>query len=79
MTQDLFRDPVIVSSGFTYDREMILSSIRSGGGVDPNTRKPIGADPIVPNRALQAAVREFKAAHCLDTEGLAGDPRALRF
>ncbi len=59
---------------------MILSSIKANGGLDPNSRKHIAADPIVPNRALLAAVREFKAASCLNPDGsLAADPRALKF
>lgn len=78
--KDLFKDPVICSSGFTYDRDMILSSIKSNGGIDPNCRKPIGSDPIVPNRAVVEAVREFKAANCVNTDGSnISDPRAIKF
>ena len=59
--QDLFQDPVVVSSGFTYEKEMILATIKNSGGIDPNTRKNIAGDPIVPNRCLERAIEEYKS------------------
>lgn len=59
MSQALFSDPIAVSSGITYERQMILDSVKVNGGIDPNTRQKIGGDPMVTNKAMKAAVQDF--------------------
>ena len=49
----LMRDPVVVSSGQTYDRDSINGWINSGHATCPKTAQPLSHSLLVPNRALR--------------------------
>ncbi|CAN4098603.1 unnamed protein product [Withania somnifera] len=63
ITLDIFRDPVITPSGFTYERAVILDHLQKVGKFDPITRAPLFAFQLVPNLAIKEAVRAFLDRH----------------
>lgn len=63
ITLDIFRDPVITPSGFTYERAVILNHLEKVGKFDPITREPLFKSQLVPNLAIKEAVRAFLDKH----------------
>ncbi|KAM3373841.1 E3 ubiquitin-protein ligase CHIP isoform X1 [Capsicum galapagoense] len=63
ITLDIFRDPVITPSGFTYERAVILDHLQKVGQFDPITRAPLFPLQLVPNLAIKEAVRAFLDKH----------------
>lgn len=63
ITMDIYRDPVISTSGITYERAAILDHLRKVGHFDPITRAPLTAAQIVPNLAIKEAVQAYLDAH----------------
>ncbi|CAI5440479.1 unnamed protein product [Caenorhabditis angaria] len=59
ITLELMKDPVIVPSGITYDREEIVQHLRRIGHFDPFTRKPLVESEIIPNYALKEVIEKF--------------------
>ncbi|XP_004242428.2 E3 ubiquitin-protein ligase CHIP [Solanum lycopersicum] len=60
---DIFRDPVITPSGFTYERAVILEHLQKVGKFDPITREPLLPSQLVPNLAIKESVRAFLDRH----------------
>jgi hypothetical protein len=54
---EMYKDPVVCSSGQTFERDEIITAFQSNGKC-PVTRKPI-TDYIVPNNALRKVIQEF--------------------
>ncbi|CAI0423883.1 unnamed protein product [Linum tenue] len=50
---DLMRDPVVVATGQTYDRESIALWIESGHNTCPKTGQNLAHTSLIPNRALK--------------------------
>ncbi|KAK8556539.1 hypothetical protein V6N13_064562 [Hibiscus sabdariffa] len=50
---ELMRDPVVVASGQTYDRESIHQWIESGHNTCPKTGQTLAHTNLIPNRALR--------------------------
>ncbi|KAK6279619.1 hypothetical protein POUND7_019886 [Theobroma cacao] len=50
---ELMRDPVVVASGQTYDRESINQWIESGHNTCPKTGQTLAHISLIPNRALR--------------------------
>ncbi|PPE01429.1 hypothetical protein GOBAR_DD01538 [Gossypium barbadense] len=50
---ELMRDPVVVASGQTYDRESINQWIESGHNTCPKTGQTLAHTNLIPNRALR--------------------------
>lgn len=63
ITLDIFRDPVIVPSGVTYERAVILDHLHKVGNFDPVTREPLCLSQLVPNLAIKEAVQAFLDKH----------------
>ncbi|KAK9726649.1 hypothetical protein RND81_05G228200 [Saponaria officinalis] len=63
ITLDLFRDPVITPSGFTYERSVILDHLQKVGMFDPMTREPLHPSQLIPNFAIKEAVRAYLDKH----------------
>ncbi|XP_027114080.1 E3 ubiquitin-protein ligase CHIP-like isoform X2 [Coffea arabica] len=63
ITLDIFRDPVIAPSGFTYERAVILNHLEKVGKFDPITREPLFKSQLVPNLAIKEAVGAFLDQH----------------
>ncbi|ESQ50843.1 hypothetical protein EUTSA_v10022583mg [Eutrema salsugineum] len=53
ITLELMRDPVVVSTGQTYDRESIDLWIQSGHNTCPKTGQVLKHTNLIPNRALK--------------------------
>lgn len=63
------KDPVILRSGHSYEREAILRVLSNpdpGQRVDPLTREPISEADVIPNRALKEAVDAIEAIEAID-------------
>lgn len=60
---DLMRDPVIVSTGQTYDRASILRWMEEGHCNCPKTGQMLVHTRLVPNRALKNLIMQWCAAH----------------
>lgn len=63
ITLDIFRDPVITPSGFTYERGVILEHIQKVGQFDPITREQLYESQLVPNLAIKEAVQAYLDKH----------------
>lgn len=63
ITLDIFRDPVIVPSGVTYERAVIVDHLRKVGKFDPITREPLDESQLVPNLAIKEAVQAYLDKH----------------
>lgn len=63
ITLDIFRDPVITPSGFTYERAVILEHIHKVGQFDPITREGLYEYQLIPNLAIKEAVQSFLENH----------------
>ena len=58
---DLFKDPVIVTSGHTYEREYIANVIHQSGK-DPQTRQKLKLDDIASNYLVSQIVNIFNSS-----------------
>ncbi|XP_031113383.1 E3 ubiquitin-protein ligase CHIP isoform X2 [Ipomoea triloba] len=63
ITLEIFRDPVITPSGFTYERAVILNHLQKVGNFDPITREPLNTCQLIPNLAIKEAVQSYLAKH----------------
>ena len=52
-------DPVITSSGTSFDRHVIMEHLQKVGPFDPLTRQPLKESDLIPNLALKACIEEF--------------------
>ncbi|CAL0334708.1 unnamed protein product [Lupinus luteus] len=60
---DLMCDPVIISTGQTYDRSSISRWMEEGHTTCPKTGQMLGHTRLVPNRALRNLVMQWCIAH----------------
>ncbi|MBA0748756.1 hypothetical protein Gogos_002745 [Gossypium gossypioides] len=60
---DLMKDPVIVSTGQTYDRSSIARWMEEGHCTCPKTGQMLDDTRIVPNRALRNLIMQWCIAH----------------
>ncbi|KAK1324733.1 U-box domain-containing protein 17 [Acorus calamus] len=60
---DLMRDPVIVSTGQTYDRASIVRWMEEGHSTCPNSGQTLKHHRLVPNRTLRSLLSQWCAAH----------------
>ncbi|KAL6977498.1 E3 ubiquitin-protein ligase pub1 [Sarracenia purpurea var. burkii] len=56
---DLMRDPVIISSGQTYDRNSIAQWINSGHNTCPKTGQRLTHMALIPNYALKSLIHQW--------------------
>ncbi|CAN6250930.1 unnamed protein product [Urochloa humidicola] len=56
---DLMRDPVVVSTGQTYDRPSIIQWIEEGHSTCPNSGQALADNRLVPNRALRSLISQW--------------------
>lgn len=63
ITLEAFKDPYIVISGQTYEKDYILAHIQKSGNVDPMTRAVLENGMLVPNRALFEACKDWEKHH----------------
>ncbi|KAL5576986.1 hypothetical protein UlMin_018685 [Ulmus minor] len=60
---DLMRDPVIISTGQTYERSLISRWMEEGHCTCPKTGQMLINTRLVPNRALRNLIMQWCAAH----------------
>lgn len=60
ITFEEFEDPVITPCGRTYERSAIERALQQNP-TDPETRKPLAREQLVPNRALKDAIALYNA------------------
>ncbi|XP_010248377.1 PREDICTED: U-box domain-containing protein 17-like [Nelumbo nucifera] len=60
---DLMRDPVIISTGQTYDRASISQWMEEGHCSCPKTGQMLSHTRLVPNRALRNLISQWCTAH----------------
>ena len=60
---DLMRDPVIVSTGHTYDRDSITQWMEEGNYSCPQTGQMLAHTRLVPNIALRSLISEWCITH----------------
>ncbi|XP_078436364.1 U-box domain-containing protein 16-like [Wolffia australiana] len=68
ITLDVMRDPVVVSSGQTYERESIASWIASEHATCPKTGQTLSHCRLIPNKALRNVIRRRSPLHVDDSE-----------
>lgn len=69
---DLMRDPVIVSTGQTYDRASISRWLEEGHCSCPQTGQMLTHTRLIPNRALRGLITQWCAAHGIPFDSLDG-------
>lgn len=67
---ELMHDPVVVSTGHTYDRPLILQWIGEGHSSCPNSRQTLMDNQLVPNRALHSLISQWCLAHDVQCDAL---------
>ncbi|KAF3785580.1 U-box domain-containing protein 20 [Nymphaea thermarum] len=60
---DLMKDPVILSTGITYDRQSIERWLDDGNLVCPVTKQPLQSSELVPNHALLRVIQRWCVDH----------------
>ncbi|OAY26371.1 hypothetical protein MANES_16G042400v8 [Manihot esculenta] len=65
---DLMRDPVIISTGQTYDRSSISRWVEEGHCTCPKTGQMLTNSRLVPNRALRNLIVQWCTAHGMPYE-----------
>ena len=61
ITDELMTEPVLIESGHTYEKEMILKHFDMSGAFDPITRQEVNRSIMVPNHTLKKASLDFLA------------------
>jgi len=56
---NIMHDPVITTSGITYERDSLHNHFRHIGLFDPLTRRSCTEDSLIPNLALKEAIEDF--------------------
>eukprot|EP01084_Bolivina_argentea_P069358 126216_1 len=60
ITQELMTDPVIISSGHTFERTAIAEWFSDGNTINPLTGQSLQNVDIKPNYALKEAIKEYR-------------------
>ena len=64
ITRTMFRDPVmVVESGHTYERSVILAHFRRNGAKDPFTRRALSSTKVMTNWAMRNVVQAWLDGH----------------
>ncbi|KAB5552236.1 hypothetical protein DKX38_009547 [Salix brachista] len=75
---DLMRDPVVVATGQTYDRESISLWIESGHSTCPKTGQTLVHNNLIPNRALKNMIAMWCREQRILFETAEGNKRTNR-
>jgi len=59
ITMELFRDPVVIASGHTYDRESIEQHFKAGNKKDPLTNQPLPSTFMLTNWDKRRQVQDY--------------------
>ncbi|GIL88577.1 hypothetical protein Vretimale_15302 [Volvox reticuliferus] len=65
ITQEMMRDPVVASDGFTYERAAIARWLAAGRRTSPMTNLPFASRLLFPNNVVKSAIKEWRQEHKL--------------
>lgn len=57
--QDLYREPMIVSSGQTYEKDYIIKHFEANGNTDPITRAKLADGLLIANKNIKQAAADW--------------------
>ena len=61
ITQQLMKDPVVTSDGYTFERNEIQTWLDKGNDTNPVTGQKLENKNLIPNRALKDVIDEYRA------------------
>merc|ERR1711990_247554 len=61
ITDELMDEPVILESGFTYEKSEILRHFNRNGNFDPITRQEVDPSILIENKHIKHATADFLA------------------
>ncbi|CAL8467465.1 g7003 [Coccomyxa elongata] len=61
ITQEVMEEPVLAADGFSYERSAILQWLQLGHTTSPMTNQPLEHPGLTSNRALRAAIQQWKS------------------
>lgn len=64
ITQEVMKDPVVASDGFSYEREALVTLFKTGDRRSPLTRERLNETIKVPNINLKKRIREYPEHVC---------------
>ena len=73
ITDDLMTEPVMLTSGFTYEKEIILKHFQVNGNNDPLTREDVCPTNLVTNKNIKQATEDFMVKNPWAFEWLPGE------
>ncbi|EKX31990.1 hypothetical protein GUITHDRAFT_82662 [Guillardia theta CCMP2712] len=59
ISKTIFKEPVIASDGFTYERQEIEKRFKSMDLTSPVTNLPFPGTKLIPNKVLEALIRKY--------------------
>ena len=59
ITDDLMEEPVVVSSGFTYEKTEIIKHFQTNGYFDPLNRSEVDSNILITNFNIKHATEEY--------------------
>lgn len=63
LTFEIFVDPLMTRAGHNFERQAILSWLRTGHDTCPLTRTPLSYNQLIPNSNLRTRVEKWKRDH----------------
>ncbi len=52
-------EPVVIQSGFTYEKSAIMRHFEKNGNFDPVTREVVDPRILIPNRYIKQATEDY--------------------
>lgn len=59
--QEVMEEPVLAADGYSYERSAILQWLQLGHTTSPMTNQPLEHPGLTSNRALRAAIQQWKS------------------
>lgn len=59
ITDELMEEPVILDSGFTYEKSQIIKHFKVNGNFDPLTRQEVNPTILIENQSIKQATQDF--------------------
>ena len=53
ISDELMEEPVVLQSGFTYEKEQILKHFEYNGNIDPMTREEVDPKILIENKNIK--------------------------
>ena len=59
ITDELMDEPVLLESGFTYEKEVIIKHFQTNGNFDPMTREDVDPKVLILNKQIKLATQDY--------------------